>query len=209
MRVRSSAIQAALEAGILVLRDFAWVGGRDLETGDLTYQGFYSGLGTVSAPVIDPILNAEVTRTFVGGGAAFTRSPLTATSDMTIRTMRVGLSQINSAVADSVRGYNLRQAPIQLYEGTFSPTTRKLIEAAECVFVGVINNVEIITPKAGEVGSITLTLTSQLGEMTRANPDVRSGASQRNRSGGDSFYDWTQNVKGIPINWGRVQGPVK
>jgi hypothetical protein len=44
--------------------------------------------------------------------------------------------------------------------------------------------------------------------MTRANPDVRSGASQRARSLEDGFNDDTQNVGDWQEFWGQKSGKV-
>jgi hypothetical protein len=127
---------------------------------------------------------------------------------MTVRQLDVGLSQIDEAVATVVRGCDVRQAPIQVYLGIFDPSTHRLVAPAFPLFVGPVDSMEIETPEEGGFGSVTLHCVSQIREMTRSNPDVRSGASQQARSGGDAFYDDTQNVGDWQIFWGQKSGKV-
>jgi hypothetical protein len=206
MRDLDSDIIAALGEGRLKKRDFVWITARNRDTGEAESAGFWSDLGTVSAPVIDALTQSEVTRDFTGCGSALTIGTLSLTSDLTVRTLDVGLSQIDENIALVVRGYDVKLAPIQVYLGLFDPVKHKLIRAAFPVFVGFVDEAPIVTPKEGEFGSITLKCVSRLREMTRANPDVRSGASQKVRSAGDTFYDDTQNVPDWDIFWGQQKG---
>lgn len=206
MRTLDSAIVTALEDGRLKSRDFVWITARNRGSGDPETAGFWSDLGTVSAPVIDALTQSEVTRDFVGCGSAMVIGDLPLTSDLTVRELDIGLSQIDENIALMVRGYDVKLAPIQVYRGLFDPSTHRLVAPAAPRFVGFVDTMEIVTPKEGEFGAVTLKCVSQIREMTRSNPDVRSGASQRARSAGDSFYDYTQNVADWQIFWGQQKG---
>jgi len=206
MRTLDPAITDALAAGSIKARWLVWITARNRDTDADETAGFWSDVEDVSVSVIDALTRGEVVRTFCKAGSALTIGTLSLTSDLTVRELEVGLSQIDERVALVVRGYDVRQAPIQVYLGLFDPSTHRMVAPAFPLFVGLVDSMDIETPEEGQEGSVKLRCVSQIREMTRANPDVRSGASQRARSSGDSFYDYTQNVGDWEIFWGKKRG---
>jgi hypothetical protein len=130
------------------------------------------------------------------------------TSDITIRNVSIDIPYLDSTVAQLVRGYDVRGAPIQLYRGYFDPTTRDLVSAAKPRFVGYVDGSPIVTPIEGGEGTITLNCVSTTRELTRTSSDVRSHASQIVRAPGDFFYTDTVVVGDWVLFWGVANTPI-
>lgn len=190
-------------------RDFIYFWVRDRGTGDLVEQGFWTGTGSILAPVIDARTRLVVNRQFEPmGGVPFSVADIPLTSDVTVRSIEVTLSAIDDAVEAAVRLYNLKFAPVQLYRGIFSADTRNLVTPALPRFVGIVNNAPIVTPKVNESGSLSLTIVSQSRELTKPNPSLRSDADQQARTPGDRFFQYVDLMKDATLYWGEVQGPL-
>lgn len=208
MRDLSSETYAALQARALVARDFIWFIVKDRVTGNPVTDGYWSDVGEVSAPVIDPNTGGVVTRGFHGAAGLIQISDIPLVSNITVQTVQVRLSQVSDRIRDLVHGYECKQGQVQIWRGLFSPDTRLIVSPATPRFVGFIDNIEITTPAENDDGSVMLTCVSHTQEMTRYNPDTRSDASQRLRSGPDDFYKDTTVVGGWQHFWGRKSGVV-
>lgn len=201
-------VQAALEARTLVARDFLWIVVRNRDTGEQVGDGMWSGLTTITAPVIDPDSGTSVTHPFYGAGGLVSISDIPAVSNITVQEVTIILSQVDNHVAELVRGYDAKQGRVEIFRGLFDPTTNLLIDPAECRFVGYIDEISITTPSENSEGSVTLTCVSSTQEMTRSNPDTRSDASQRRRSATDDFFADAAVVGDWVHFWGETQGTV-
>lgn len=208
MRSLNGTAYAALQQRALKARTFLYIVAKTRDTGVPAPVGFWNDVGSVSAPVIDGITGATVTRDFFGSGRLIGIDDIPLTSDISVREISGSLSQIDQTTQNAVRLYEAKLAPVQIYRGIFDPSTNNLIDAAVCRFVGFIDRIEIVTPKKGEFGSINVTMVSQSREMTRANTDVRSDESQQARSPGDRFYKDVGVVADWEMFWGRAQGKV-
>jgi hypothetical protein len=205
-RAISTANQAALEKRALVARDFLWLQVRDRVTGAAVTDGMWSDFGTVTANVVNPDTGAEESRTWAGAGSLVKISDIPLVSNLTVQTVTVQLSQVSDHVNDLIRGYDPKQGRIEIYRGLFDPASRAMTAAAECRFVGFVDEVEVKTPREGEEGAVVLTCTSHTQEMTRSNPDTRSDASQRLRSATDDFFADVAVTADWEHFWGAVNG---
>ena len=208
MRAISEENYAALQARQLVARDFIWFKARTFDTGAQVDHGFWSDIGNVAATVINPETGAEVTRTFEGAGSLIAISDIPLVSNVTVRSVTVTLSQIDEGVANLVRGYDLKQARVEIFRGLFSPETRKIVGPAFPRFVGFVDDSMITTPAENEDGSIVLTCVSHTQEMTRSNPDTRSNGSQKLRSASDNFFQDATTVGEWELFWGQTSGKI-
>ncbi|MDX3929258.1 MAG: hypothetical protein QHC90_26085 [Shinella sp.] len=206
MRQLSPANQAALADRRLVPGDFLWITARTYDTGTPFAYGFWSGVGNITVPVLDPDSGSAVNRNFEGSGSLIQVGDIPLVSNISVRNATITLSQIDEGVASVVRGYDLKQARVEIYRGLFSPETRRPVDTAFCRFVGFVDDVEITTPSEGEAGSIVLTCASHTQEMTRSNPDTRSDESQKRRAAGDNFYQDTTTVGEWEFFWGGKTG---
>jgi hypothetical protein len=208
MRTLPAAILTALADRRLVARDFLWIVARNRSTGEPEAVGFWSDVGTVDAPVIDPDTGLDVVRTFHGSGTLISTDPIPLVSTMEVQNVNVRMSQIDNLVQQAVRDYDCKQAPVQVFRGLFSPESRTLVAPAEPRFVGFVDRIEITTPSENEDGGVLLACASHTQEILRSNPDTRSDASQRQRSSTDNFYQDTATVGEWELFWGRKQGKI-
>lgn len=208
MRALSPENVAALAQRRLVARDFLWIVARDRGNNSPQAVGFWSGVGNVSADVIDPDTGAVSTRTWYGTRTLIAIDGVPLVANMTAQTVAINLSQIADLVQQAVRLYDCKQARVEIFRGLFNPDSRLMVAPAFCRFVGFADDIDIKTPSEGEAGGVILTANSHTQEMMRSNPDTRSGASQRLRDPTDTFYDDTATVGQQEFFWGRKRGKV-
>lgn len=201
MRTLDSDIVSALAAGTLVRRNLIWITAKDRDTGDAHSKGFWNDLETVDISVTDGITGSSVSRTFEAAGGLIDIGAVPLTSDLSIRTVEVTVSPLNTSADQYLRGYDLRMGPIQIYRAIFDPSTWDLVADADPRFVGFVEKAPITTPKEGGEAKAVLSCVSHTVELTRGNPDVRSDESQKRRSG-DRFYRYTGTMPQRVIYWG-------
>mgnify|MGYP001028701500 CR=1 FL=1 len=204
MRAFSPTLQAALLNRTIVFRDFLWLIPRDMETGNPAPYGFWSGAGNITAQVVNPLSGVAVERNFEGAGALISISDIPAVSNITVQDVTIRMSQLNAESQAVVRGYDLKQARVEIYSGYFDPVSRVLLEPAFCRFQGFVDTAPVTTPKEGDDGYIELTCTSHTSELTRINPDTRSDDSQQLRAPGDGFFRDVVAVTEWDVSWGQA-----
>lgn len=208
MRNLSAENYAALQARQLVARDFLWLVARDRSTGANFSYGFWSDVGDVQAPMLNPNTGLAETRNFEGSGTLISISDVPLVANLTVQTISVVMNQIDAAVENIVRGYDLKQGQVEVYRGLFSPLTRQLVAPAVNRFIGFVDEIEIKTPKEGEEGSVTLTCASHSHEFTRYNPSTRSHEDQKLRDPDDDFFVDASTVGEWEHFWGQKSGKV-
>ena len=209
MRNISANNYAALQGRRLVARDFLWLKVRTL-VGEAPFEyGFWSDVGNVSAPVLDPNTGLAVTRNFEGSGTLISIGDIPLVSNLTVQNTTISMSQLDDGVASIVRGYDMKQAGVEVYRGLFDPDTHQLVDPAIPRFVGYVDEVVITTPKEGDEGSIELTCAPHTQELFRSNPETRSQDSQVLRRSDDNFFQDTTTVGEWQFFWGRTSGKVQ
>lgn len=208
MRALASANQTALEKGLLIARDFLWIEAREFGSGDPVTQGFWSGVSDVSAQVLNPQTGLATTRTFYGAGSLIQISAVPLVANGTVQSVTVNMSQLHEIVEEAVRGYDCKQARVEMYRGLFNTATRDLVAPAFCRFFGFVDTIEIETPPEGDTGAVILNCKSHSQEFTRSNPDTRTVASQVRRSNTDNFHQTTGVAGDWEIWWGTKKGKV-
>lgn len=213
MRSADTATIAALQSrtGIIPV-NLIWIEAKDRETGGIATMGLWNGWDTTDLQIIDPDTLLPVTRTFHAGGSVLDLPAIPLESDLTVRTIRIRLSQINAAVQLAIRGYDPKHAPVQVHRGFLDPATRLLVAPALPRFVGWINGAPIRTPAVGGEGSIEIACVSHTRALTKTNPLKRSdemqsrrlvsGNPDRMRKYTDVAGGWLQN-----IHWGEAKAP--
>lgn len=197
-----SAEITALQQPVIDSRNFVWITGKERESPFASYNfGFWSDGGSFTGNVVDGLTGSTVSRSFAGGGLVSVGS-IPRTSDLAVRRVEVVLSAIDADAENAFRTYNIRQAPIQIYRGIFTPGTFTLVAAAKPVFVGFVDEAPVITPAEGGAAKVTLRCVSHTVELTRKNPAVRSHESQILRSATDNFYQDTATAGDREVPWG-------
>lgn len=183
--------------------NLVWIEAKDRGSGNLHGIGFWNGLDTVDIQVVDPNTGMAIMRTYNGAGSLLEVPALPLESDLTIRTIRIVLSQIDGAVQLAVRGYDAKHAPLQIHRGFFNVETMLPVGPAVPRFIGWVNAMNINTPSVNGEGSVELSCVSHSRLLTKTNPLRRSDEQQRLRSGDrfrrhtDVAGEWLQN-----IHWG-------
>ncbi|MEO9612640.1 MAG: hypothetical protein ABJG86_09695 [Nitratireductor sp.] len=208
MRDADPAIVSHLQsrAGV-VPRSFLWMVGKNRATGEPEAAGFWSDLDAITVTVIDGLTGTPVSRDYVGSGTLISVDPVPLVSDLTVRHIRIRLSQVSAEVAQAIRGYDPRLAHVEIHLGLFDPATRTLIAPPVPQFVGQVNGAPIRTPAVGQEGDITLVVASQTRELTRTNPAKRSDETQRRR-GGDRFRRYKDVAGQWEFFWGEKSGRI-
>lgn len=198
---------AALQARQLMARDFIWFVVRD-GAGAPVNDGYWSDFGTITADVINPETGLAQAREFFGAASLIAISAITLSSDITVQRATVTLSQCADRVNELIRGYDCKQARVEIFRGMYNTDTRGMVAPAVPRFVGFIDHIEIKTPSENEQGAVVLTCVSHTQEMTRSNTDTRSDASQKRRSATDNFYQDTATVGSQEFFWGKASGSI-
>jgi hypothetical protein len=208
MRYISADNLAALEARQLVARDFLWLVVRNRATGVPVTDGMWSDVGNISAAVVHPDTGLPVTRDWYGSGTLVQIDDIPLVNNLSVQNVNIRMSQVSDHVEQLVREYDCRQARVEVYRGLFDPDSRQMVAPAECRFVGFVDNVNIVTPRENDEGSVTLICASHTQEMTRANPSTRSHATQILRSPSDTFYQDAATVQEWEFFWGSEKGKI-
>jgi len=208
VRFLSPANRDALAAGRLVARDFLWIVARERDTGDPAAVGFWSDVDDLGdARVINPDTGLEVSRAYKGAGGLVEIDAIPAVSMIEVQDVNIRLSQLDAAVEQAVRLYDVKQARVEIHRGLYDPESRLQVAPAYVRFVGFVNNVTILTPAEGRDGGVNLTCVSHTQELMRSNPATRSHEDQiNNRSTSDNFLADTAVAFEWEIDWGAVQG---
>ncbi|WP_273523942.1 hypothetical protein [Rhodosalinus sediminis] len=202
-RAISPEVQAAIEAGVLVPRDFLWIEARRRDTGAAVTWGAWSDLGTITADVIDPVSGVTVQRTYEGAGSLVQISEVPLVIGLTVQAVEIQLSQIADGAETLIRTYDARRAPVELHRGFLDPATMRLAAPAVPRFMGFVDEAPVETPAEGGEGAIRLTCTGHPQELVRSASAKRSDADQRRRNATDGFYRHAATVSSWKIFWGQ------
>lgn len=208
MRTLHEDVEEALEARRLVARDFLTVWPKDRSTGAEQEKAYWSGVGNVSADVVNPLTGSATSRSMRGAGTLIQTADIPLVSNVTVQRVPVRLSHIDTDVMSALRTYDLRQARVQIHRGLFNPDTRVLVNAAVSRFVGFVDGAPLETPSENEEGSFQLECVSHTQEMLRSNPEVASDESQKRRNATDNFLQDVATVGEWEIRWGSKSGKV-
>jgi hypothetical protein len=208
MRNISAENQTALEANLLVPRDFIWFIAKDRESGEEEARGFWSDLEPVNAEVMNPDTGLAEARDFIGAGGLISIADIPSIAAVQVQTIQVKMSHLEDAVNEVVRLYDIRQGRVEIYRGLFHAGGRVMVAPAECRFVGFVDRVDITTPKEGEDGGVVVSCVSHTREMTRANPDTRSHENQLVRHPGDNFFIDAAKAGEEEYFWGKSKGKI-
>lgn len=198
---------AAYEGRIVIPRRLVYLWARDRTTGDLHELGFSNVTGNVTLPVRDGLTQEIVERNFTSRGALVSIGDIAMTGDISVRSVDVTLSQLNEDVTNAFRGYDLRNAEVQIYRALFDVANpREIVKPARCRFAGFINTSPLVTPAEGGMASLTLNCVDCTRELTNTNSDLRSDESQQRRAAGDRFFQYAPATGQVKVFWGQNKG---
>ena len=144
-------------------------------------------------------------RTYYGAGALVGVEPIRAGIGLEVRMLQLVLAPMTPEVAQLLRGYDARLAPVELHRALLSLETGQLIADPIRVFRGWIDEVKIRTGEVGGTGEATVTLASAARGLTRALTLTRSEAEMRRRDAGDAFRQYTDIAGEVGVWWGETR----
>ena len=188
----------------LIVRDLLWIEAKNRSTGETETIGFWSAPYNATIPVVSGKTRATVSRDYYSGYGLVSISPIPLTSDLTIQQTRITLNHVSDEVEQAIRGYEPRNAWVEIHRALLSMETREILSPPEPHFVGRIDKSIINTPAVGSEGTIELTCSSDLRELTRTNPAMKSHEQQRLRDG-DKFRQYNSTAGDWQIFWGEAK----
>lgn len=181
--------------GDVVARYLVWFQARNRSTGAEEASGLWTGIDATTFTV-----DGE-NRTYFGAGSILGIDALEAGVGLDVRMLTIQLTDLAPEVAQLVRGYDARLAPVAIHLVLLNHDTRQLIAPPMRRFRGWVDLEEV---KDGEDDSqVTLTMASDARRLTRPAPLYRSDAAMRQRASTDRFREYTDIGGRIPIWWGR------
>lgn len=201
----ASTVAATRSREAILPVNFLWITAKNRSNGNPETLGLWSGWDSIDAQVIDVDTRLPMTRTYHAGGGVLEWPAIPLESDLTIRTIRIRLSQINTAVLDAIQGYDAKHAPVEIHRGYLDPDTHLIVAPAVPRFVGWINGAPKRIPAVGGEGGIELACASHSRALTKTVPLKRSDEMQRKRSG-DRLRRYTDVAGGWLHNahWGEA-----
>lgn len=201
MQSRDPALRAHLiSRKPIIVHHLLWVSARHRASGAVERLGLWTGPDHQ-----DFVIEGE-TRGYFGAGGMIGMEALTSAAGTDVRSTRLKLSGIAPEVEMAVRGYDARQAPVQIHRMVINPDTGLMLGAPVRRLDGWINKLEMVTADEGRDARCELTLVSNARAGTRALSLKKSDASQRLRvlpgGGEDRFYQYADVSGAVPVKWG-------
>lgn len=187
------------DLGAVVARHLVWIEAKNRDTGATEAAGFWNGLDER-----DFTIGGE-TRTYTGAGALMSIEPIRAGVGLDVRMHQLALSEITPEVAQAVRGYDARLAPIEVHRALFDPETGALVAEPHRVLVGTVDEISIPDPAEGGSAPLTLTVADASRAGTRALAVRKSDAAQRAVDPTDRGREYAAISGAVKIFWGRLQ----
>lgn len=183
-----------------------WIVARDMATNAAYPVGFWTGDDAAT-------ITAEgAQRTYYGAGAALSLEPLTYHLGAVIQTQRISLGPLAPEVQQVLRGYDTRQAPVQIHLVMLD--ANGAVQSVEMAFDGVMDRFEINEGPVDDYGNSTVVcdaeLVSDARMLTRTLSLKMSDASQRLRSDADRFRQYADVAGEVKVTWmGETDNPHK
>lgn len=198
MRSFDTATATALAASEIVARALVWIRAKDRSTGTEETIGLWTGEDVASFTI-----NGQA-RTYYGAGALLAIEPIVSQSGLVVQMSRMTLSPLAPEVAQAIRGYEPRLAPVEIHRALFDPLTMGLVAEPHRVFSGWIDEVVLTTPEASGEATVEVTMASAARGLTRTLPLKKSDETQKRRSG-DRFRRYADVSAAVDVFWGEAR----
>lgn len=188
----------AARAGI-VARYLVWVTAKNRGTGLPETMGLWTG----DDHQVFTINGAS--RTYYGAGNLIGMEALRTGVGLDVRMHQIALSPLTDEVAQLIRGYDTRLAPVEIHRAIFDLETGNLVGSPFKVFEGWINKIALNTGAIGGGSEARVTIASASRALTRPLNLFRSDAAQRDISASDSFREYTDISGEVGVWWGETK----
>lgn len=162
--------------GSVVAEALIWFEAKNRETDAAETVGLWTGARNQSFNIDGQ------TRQYMGAGGALSVEPLIAQKGLNVQSQTITLSGIAPEVEVLLRGYDARQAPVEIHLARFDSETNNLI-GLDRVFRGWLDKAPVVSGRTRGTATVTCTLVSAARELTRTRPTKRSDATQKLQAG--------------------------
>lgn len=180
-------------------RSLLWIAAKDRATGASTTIGFWNGDDH------QDFIIGGVTRSYYGAGTIPGLDAITKTTGLIVQMHRIKLAIGAPEVLLAVRGYDLRQAPIELHRALYDDDLNLIDEPHE-VLTGWIDGAPETRAIVGGTTQVSLTLASASRALTKTLPTMRSDQALRLRNAADAGRKYASIAGTIKAYWGS-KGP--
>lgn len=184
----------------IIARHLVWFQARRFNSGAIETAGLWTGDDATTFTV------GSENRVYQGAGSVLGIDPMRSGVGLEVRMLSLTLSDLTPEVAQLVRGYDVRLAPVELHRVLLDLASRTLIAPPMPVFLGWVDESSIVD--GGDTSEVRLNLASDARRLTRPAPLYRSDAAMRQRNPTDRFRENTDIGRNIPVWWGREREEV-
>lgn len=178
-----------------------WITGRNRVTGAVESLGLWTGDDHQEIAVGGQL------RTYYGAGGLVSLDPIRAGVGTDIRETRLRLAPMAAEVEQEVKGYEVRQAPIEVHRLVIDPTTMQGVGGPVLRLRGWINKLNDITAGEGGEGRLDVTVVSSARAGTKTLALKKSDATGQLRTlpggGPDRFFQYSDVSGAVPVKWGQ------
>lgn len=183
----------------IVARYLIWVTAKDRSTGINTSMGLWTGDDHQTFTI------NGASRTYYAAGSVIGMEALKTGIGLDVRMHQLALSPLTEEVAQLIRGYDTRLAPVEIHRVIFNLDTGVLVGTPFQVFKGWINKIALNTGSVGGSGQANITIASASRALTRPLNLFRSDAAQRDINVSDTFRAYTDISGEVGVWWGETK----
>lgn len=196
MRDFDAATLAALQTrdGVRI-RILIWITARNRTTGLPEAMGLWTGAQDRTFTI------GAANRLYVGAGTVMEVPPIKIAAGLQVRMQRFTLSPLAPEVADLIRTYDARLAPIEIHRALFSTGDGALIASPHLVWRGFVDEAPVRQPEPGGSATCEISAASSARLLTRTLSLRQSDATQQLRSG-DRFRRYVDVSGSVDVFWG-------
>ncbi|WP_375227495.1 hypothetical protein [Roseobacter sp. S98] len=173
-----------------------WITARDRTSGNPVSVGFWTGADHRILSI------GGVQRTYYGAGALLKVAPLVSNSGVSVRITRLTFSPVSEELRFAVRGYETKDAPVEIHIANFDPLTGVLIAEPLRRFKGFVKGLSFPRPAVGDEALCEVSVKSAAEVLTRTLPLKKSQAALEARLPGDGFRRHAEVSGSIETVWG-------
>ena len=193
---------AALKARSITARDFVSFTPRNWSDNSAAGPfGFWTGIGDITASMIDPDTYVASDVTFAQSGQLLQVFDIESGSGMIVRELRIEFSGLLDAEA-VLRKYNVKRAAVIVWRGLMTKDGGALIAPGYPRFQGFIDHVDVVRSKEQGESKATVNCVSSMIDMTMGETGTKSDKYMRQRSPTDTFRQHSATVGEWDMVWG-------
>lgn len=185
----------AVSRGPLSIDVLLWIEAKNRETGVTETLGLWTGSEDRQ------FLFGSVTRLYHGAGTVLGVDDLVSRVGVGVQMQSARLGLLAPEVEDLIRGYDARQAPVEIHIARFDPENHGLLDVTR-VFKGWLDHATVSDGAKGGNASLVARLASSARSLTRRVPLRRSDTAQQAAHPGDAFLRYADVSGAVSVWWG-------